>query len=278
MKDHSKSNQSNLVVGLRALSAVLAAAAVVGFGRSPAPSPESPVSKRLPRVEARAPAVGAGGWHIEVDGVAVDPASLVAPLPPPVADLRLERLALFADSIGRHAGEAAIDWRLVAAVIAEESAFDAEALSPAGAFGLMQVKEVAAREVGVYPYEDPDSNIRAGVRYLARMRREFPAPNRRDGQALMLAAYNMGPAHLRDAQRVAAEFGLPENRWDDSMKSAVLLLERPAIYRKLSYGFAQGAAVVAYVDRVLERYAAYRRRFPSVTMPSMVMLAELAGR
>ncbi len=276
MKDFSK---SNLLPGLRAASAVLAAVAVVGFGRAPqTPSAPPLASPSLEPALRRVSQVGADGWRIEVDGVPIDAPGRMPSAPQPVHDLRLDRLALFADSIGRYSTEEAVDWRLVAAVIAEESSFDPDALSPAGAFGLMQVKEVAARDVGVYPYDDPDSNIRAGIRYLAQMREEFPAPNRPDRLALMLAAYNMGPGHLRDAQQVATDFGFAANRWDGSMESAVRLLEQPAIHRNLRYGFAQGGAVVAYVDRVLERYDSYRQRFPAVTMPSMLMLADLASR
>jgi len=229
---------------------------------------------------ASAIAGDANGWRVEVDGVAIDTKAALefASAPGGVEDLELARLALFADSIGRHCAREAVDWRLVAALIAEESGFDPNVMSSAGAFGLMQVKEAAAREVGVYPFEDPDSNVRAGVRYLAAMREEFPAPTRRDRRALMLAAYNMGPGHLRDAQQLAADFGYPAQRWEEGVASAVLLLEQPAIHRRTKHGFAHGASVVRYVDRVLARYAAYRRRFPSVNMPSVAMIADIASR
>ncbi len=224
--------------------------------------------------------VSVDGWRIEVDGTVVPPPG-TSPSPAEVEDvrdLRLERLALFADSIGRHAMDESIDWRFVAAVISEESAFRPNAMSPAGAFGLMQVKEVAAREVGVFPYSDPDSNIRAGVRYLSAMRSAFPASTPRDQRALMLAAYNMGPGHLRDAQALARELGLPERSWDDSLSSVVRVLDQPGVYKRLRHGFAQGPSVVRYVDRVLRRYAAYRRQFPALTMPSVAMIADIASR
>ncbi len=220
------------------------------------------------------------GWRIEVDGAALSP-SEIADLPAvdgEVADLRLEKLALFADSIGRYSTEENLDWRLVAAVIAEESGFQPNAMSGAGAFGLMQVKEDAARQVGVFPYDDADSNIRAGVRYLSVMRAAFPAPRRRDQQAMMLAAYNMGPGHLHDAQMLARELGLSVQRWDDALVTVVHVLDQPGVYKRLRHGFAQGPGVVRYVDRVLQRYAAYRRKFPALTAPSMAMVADIASR
>ena len=222
-------------------------------------------------------AVGIDGWRIEVDGVDVSRVAIEPRLKAAadVRELRLDRLALYADSIGRHAVEAGIDWRLVAAVIAEESGFDPNALSPAGAFGLMQVKEEAARDVGVFPYSDADSNIRAGVRYLAWMRELFAGATPRDHQAMMLAAYNMGPGHLRDAIALAADLGYSTRTWDDELASAVLMMEQPAVHEKLRHGYAQGRQVIRYVDKVLERYSDYRRQFPAVTMPSLVMVAEM---
>lgn len=220
------------------------------------------------------------GWRIEVDGATVSPPGVdhLPSVDVQVGDLRIERLALYADSIGRHATDEGLDWRLVAAVIAEESAFEPNAMSDAGAFGLMQVKEVAAREVGVFPYDDPDSNILAGVKYLAAMRSAFPATQRRDQQALMLAAYNMGPGHLHDAQGLARELGLQARKWDEALASVVQVLDQPGVYSRLRHGFAQGPSVVGYVDRVLHRYAAYRRKFPALTAPSMAMMADIASR
>jgi membrane-bound lytic murein transglycosylase F len=225
-------------------------------------------------------AVAVDGWRIEVDGATVAPPG-VDPLPgvaEDVDDLRLEKLTLYAESIGRHSTDEGIDWRLVAAVIAEESGFRPSAMSRAGAYGLMQVKEEAAREVGVFPYDDPDANIQAGVRYLATMREAFPSLRMRDQQALMLAAYNMGPAHLQDAQSMAIELGMSHLRWDDSLASVVQVLDQPGVYTRLRHGFAQGPAVVRYVERVLQRYAAYRRQFPALTAPSVAMIAEIATR
>jgi hypothetical protein len=225
-------------------------------------------------------AVAVDGWRIEVDGATVAPPG-VDPLPgvtEDVGDLRLAKLARYADAIGRHCTDEGIDWRLVAAVIAEESGFRPNAMSRAGAYGLMQVKEEAAREVGVFPYDHPDANIQAGVRYLAAMRAAFPALRMRDQQALMLAAYNMGPAHLHDAQGMAIELGMSHLRWDDSLATVVQVLDQPGVYSRLRHGFAQGPAVVRYVERVLQRYAAYRRKFPALTAPSVAMIAEIATR
>ena len=89
-----------------------------------------------------------------------------------------------------------IDYELLQALIATESGFDAGAVSPKGAVGLMQVMPATAQRYGVSgdarrPVEqkltDPRTNIRTGTRYLRDLIRMFP------GQLeLALAAYNAG--------------------------------------------------------------------------------------
>jgi membrane-bound lytic murein transglycosylase F len=79
----------------------------------------------------------------------------------------------------------------------------------------------------------------------------------------MLASYNMGMGHVQDAQVLARRFGYDPYRWDGSMDVMVSLLEEPQAYEHARNGAAQGRAVVAYVNRVLERFAAYRRQLPA---------------
>ncbi len=160
--------------------------------------------------------------------------------------------------IDEAAETAGLDSRLVSAIIFEESGFRADAVSPAGAYGLMQVRPVAAEEVGEVRYREPKANLRAGTRYLKRLEKLFQPAHGRDRLALMLAAYNMGPAHVFDAQDLALRVGCDPFVWEGSMDQVIPLLEEPRVYRELRNGYAQGRQVVAYVDRVLDRFGAYR--------------------
>ena len=77
---------------------------------------------------------------------------------------------------------------LIRAVIRTESAFDAVAISTAGALGLMQLMPALAEELGVDDPMDPRQNIMGGVRYLAYLLEVH------DGNVpLALASYNAGP-------------------------------------------------------------------------------------
>ena len=80
-----------------------------------------------------------------------------------------------------------ISEHLVKAVIARESCFRPQALSPVGARGLMQLMPATAQWLGVTDLESIEQNLSAGTRYLAQQLRRFENPS------LALAAYNAGP-------------------------------------------------------------------------------------
>jgi len=80
-----------------------------------------------------------------------------------------------------------LDPNLVLAVIAAESSFRADALSPAGAAGLMQLMPATARRFGVRDIYDPMQNLRGGMSYLRWLLSYF-----RGNVKFALAAYNAG--------------------------------------------------------------------------------------
>lgn len=100
-----------------------------------------------------------------------------------------------------------IDYELLQALIATESGFDAGAVSPKGAVGLMQIMPGTAERYGVRgdartPVEkklaDPKTNIATGARYLHDLLRMFPGR-----LELALAAYNAGEgAVIRAGNRI----------------------------------------------------------------------------
>jgi soluble lytic murein transglycosylase-like protein len=220
------------------------------------PSPEPAVAA------ATAPAhtwsLRTGGWTIRVDGAEIPIPSLAEQTASrPRASLALS-ISPFDRLILHHAKAEGFDWRLIAALIYEESRFKPDSVSDKGAVGLMQVRPIAAQAVGAEHFAAPAENIQAGVRYLHLLEGLFPTAQGRDQLSLVLAAYNIGPGHVRDAQALARRFGYDPNRWEDGIDLMLPLLEQPTIHRRLPHGFGKGSETVAYVQRILERYRHYQ--------------------
>jgi len=146
------------------------------------------------------------------------------------------------------------DWRLVAAVVYQESRFDPAAKSMTHVEGLMQVTRATAGEMGIDDRLDPVQSIRAGIRYLHQMYDRFE--DIEDGyQRLLfaLASYNVGFGHVLDAMAIAGDRGLDPRKWE-SLKKTLPLLSRPEFYKKTKHGYARGWEPVRYVERILAWY------------------------
>ena len=147
--------------------------------------------------------------------------------------------------IEKYMNDVDVEWALVHALVRQESRYDVEAVSSAGARGLMQLMPGTAKEVAqkaglshqtAWLTQKPAHNVALGTRYLQKLLNKYNG-----NYAMALAAYNAGPSRV---DRWAKEFGDPRN----PKVGLVNWIEMIPIYETRNY-----------VQRVLEGVYVYRQ-------------------
>ena len=176
----------------------------------------------------------------------------------------------YGTTIKDYAERYGFDWRLILAIMKQESRFIPTAESKKGASGLMQMMPLTSEEVAkILALEDmdyPRNNIHGGIFYLRQLYSLFDGVDPADRIKLTLAAYNAGIGRVYDAQEVAAYLHDNPTRWI-AVKDALMLLSRR--YYTLHENvwqdekprtgwFNGGRQTVAYVDAIMNYYDEYR--------------------
>ncbi|WP_374075614.1 membrane-bound lytic murein transglycosylase MltF [Bdellovibrio bacteriovorus] len=152
------------------------------------------------------------------------------------------------------ADEHRLPWQLVASVAYQESHWNPDARSFTGVRGLMQLTTDTADHVGIEDRTDPMQSIWGGSKYLRYLLDKTPTHlNPKDRLALALAAYNIGFAHLKDAQKLAEKMGRNPYSWRH-LREVLPLLADPEYAAELEYGPARGYETVDFVERVKSFY------------------------
>lgn len=161
------------------------------------------------------------------------------------------RLPKYRNLIKEESEKYGFDWRLVAAVVYQESHFNPHAKSITNVQGMMQLTNATAEEMGVKNRLNPNQSIRGGIKYLDKMHQKF-SHIKDDYQQMLfaLASYNIGYGHVLDALKIAEEKGLDPNKWQ-TLKTTLPLLSRSRYYKNTRHGYARGKESVQFVERVL---------------------------
>ena len=154
------------------------------------------------------------------------------------------------------------DWRLLAALVSQESNFDPTAQSWVGAFGLMQLMPETAYRYDVDSLSSPIDNVDAGVRHLKYLTYKLNSTlvDKTDELKFLLASYNVGLGHVLDARRLAEKNGKDPDQWKGSVDYYLLNKSKPEFFNDpvVKYGYCRGAEPYQYVIKILERYSHYQ--------------------
>lgn len=128
--------------------------------------------------------------------------------------------------IQKHAATHQLDWRLITALIVQESGFNEHAESSAGAKGLMQLMPETAKELGVTDPFQSDASIAGAIRYLRSLYDLYPESSHPNRLRIALASYNGGRGHIKDAQTIAMHREDAPHQWESIRTNLGLLTEK----------------------------------------------------
>jgi|GEM_PF-205002 len=170
------------------------------------------------------------------------------------------RISRYDELIMSQATDAGLDWRMVAALIYQESRFYPFARSKADARGLMQVLPQFAGPQADSLYV-PEANLRAGLRLMAQTFTAYAYLDSLARWRFTLAEYHAGNGHVNDARRMAMDQGRDPNNWDDLAVTLPRLAQRH-YFSATRHGYYRGNETVDYVEDILNRYRMYMRLVP----------------
>jgi len=176
------------------------------------------------------------------------------------------KISRWDDLVRMRAEEIGWDWRLLSSMVYQESHFDPNERSWAGAVGLMQLLPETAARFGIHDLYDPAANLEAGARYLAWLEEIWTPliPDKVERLKFVLASYNAGSGHVLDARRLALKHAHDPSLWDGHTAEFLLRKSRRQYFNDpvVQHGYCRGREPYDYVVEVLERYEHYKRHWP----------------
>jgi membrane-bound lytic murein transglycosylase F len=171
------------------------------------------------------------------------------------------------------------DWRLMASIIFQESRFNPEAESWAGAFGLMQLMPSTAENYGISRTSPPAAQIRAGASFISWLEDRFSdeIADADERIKFVLASYNIGYGHIQDARRLAERYEEDPNVWHGGVEEWLLKKSDPKYYtdQVVKYGYARGIETFNFVKEVLNRYEHYKNIVNSDVIAAWKPIADI---
>lgn len=147
------------------------------------------------------------------------------------------------------------DWRLISAVIHQESKYHIEAVSRTGAKGLGQFMDATAGSLGISNHLDPKENIEACARYLGKLHRHFKSFSAKDRINLTLASYNGGLSNILEGINYADSLDLGHD-WDAVKEAFTQMADSTSAKQKIY------REAIDFVEKVQGHYDSLCRKYP----------------
>ncbi|MCI1640489.1 MAG: lytic transglycosylase domain-containing protein [Bacteroidales bacterium] len=169
--------------------------------------------------------------------------------------------------IEKYSGRLGWDWRLIAAMVYQESHYEIDNRSGRGAVGLMQIMPRTATRYDTDDLLDPEENIKTGISHLARLQKIFRkyADNKNELVKMTLAAYNAGEGRILDCINYAAISGNENGKWEELVK-VIPDMRLDSILQEdtVKLGKFHGYETIGYVEKVSSIYDIYKAIHPSI--------------
>ncbi len=171
-----------------------------------------------------------------------------------------KRLSSFDNSIKKTARKIGWDWRLLAALIYQESRFKVDLESEKGAFGLMQLMPSVMKRYGIDYDSSVEEQLDAGGKLISYLDKSLKnkVVDSLERVKFVLAAYNAGLGHVYDAQRLAQKHGKAPDLWDDNVDYYILNKSKYLNDTCCKSGFLRGIQTYRFVEEIMDRYHHYQ--------------------
>lgn len=171
-----------------------------------------------------------------------------------------KRLSSFDSSIKKTAKKIGWDWRLLAALIYQESRFKVDLESEKGAYGLMQLMPSVMKKYGIGYDSTTEEQLEAGGKLITHLDKSLRnrVVDSLERVKFVLAAYNAGLGHVYDAQRLAQKYGKAPDLWDDNVDYYILNKSKYLNDTCCKSGYLRGTQTYRFVEEIMERYSHYQ--------------------
>ena len=178
------------------------------------------------------------------------------------------KISRYDDLFRKYAAEIGWDWRLLASLAYAESNFNPDVVSWAGARGLMQLMPRTARAMGMPPGKeaDPEESIKAATIYIGRLDKSFSGIEDKDERInFILASYNSGEGHVKDAVALARKYGADPARWKGNVEKYLKLKSHERYFNDevCRNGYFRGEETCRFVSDIRERHRYYQEKIKS---------------